>query len=140
MMGTTDWFAFFATFIVDLPVLTLYIVLFLVGIWRQSKGEPGMLVSIAAVVWLLLAVVNKIYFYFLFPMIVQELDDPETFTNVSSFVMGLAYCAPLLILIFGWCPGGILSGPSHSPNTESQDENRGTRATRVLARIIVVFR
>ena len=50
MMGTTDWFAFFATFILDLPVLTLYIVLFLVGIWRQSKGEPGMLVSIAAVV------------------------------------------------------------------------------------------
>ena len=92
MMGTTDWFAFFATFIVDLPVLTLYIVLFLVGIWRQSKGEPGMLVSIAAVVWLLLAVVN------------QELDDPETFTNVSSFVMGLAYCAPLLILIFGLVP------------------------------------
>ena len=104
MMGTTDWFAFFATFIVDLPVLTLYIVLFLVGIWRQSKGEPGMLVSIAAVVWLLLAVVNKIYFYFLFPMIVQELDDPETFTNVSSFVMGLAYCAPLLILSFGLVP------------------------------------
>ncbi len=104
MMGTTDWFAFFATFIVDLPVLTLYIVLFLVGIWRQSKGEPGMLVSIAAVVWLLLAVVNKIYFYFLFPMIVQELDDPETFTNVSSFVMGLAYCAPLLILILGLVP------------------------------------
>lgn len=104
MMGTTEWFRFFATFIVELPVLTLYIVLFLVGIWRQSKGEPGMLVSIAAVVWLLLAVVNKVYFFFLYPMIVQELEDPGTFTSVSSFVMGLAYCAPLLLLIFGLVP------------------------------------
>lgn len=104
MMGTTEWFRFFATFIVELPLLTLYIVLFLVGIWRQSKGEPGMLVSIAAVVWLLLAVVNKVYFFFLYPMILQELEDPGTFNSVSSFVMGLAYCAPLLLLIFGLVP------------------------------------
>ena len=103
-MGTTEWFGFFASFIVDLPALTLYVALFLVGIWRQSKGEPGILVSIAAVVWLLLVVVNKIYFFFVFPMIVEELDDPGTFTSVSSFLIGLAYCAPLLILIFGLVP------------------------------------
>jgi hypothetical protein len=104
-MVDTNWSELLIGIALDLPAVMLYVLLLVVGIWRMNRGEPGALIAAAAVIWIGLRILTKVYYTVLWPLWIDSMSENiNLFIRVSSFVINLAYCIPLLCLIIGLFP------------------------------------
>ena len=104
-MVVTSWSELLIGMAMDLPAVFLYVLLLVVGIWRMNRGEPGGLIAAAALSWIGLSVLSKVYYAFVFPSLIESMGaNVNLFVRVSSFVINLAYCIPILCLIISLFP------------------------------------
>lgn len=104
-MVDTSWSELLILVALDLPVVILYVSLLVVGIWRMNRGEPGGLIAAAALSWIGLSILSKIYYAFVWPSLIESMGaNVNLFVRVSGFVMNLAYCIPILCLIIALFP------------------------------------
>lgn len=102
----STWVNLLISLALDIPAMILYSLLLGLAIWRMKRGESGVFIAVAAVSWMGLSILSKLYFTFVWPAIVDSMDysNVEVFIRISDFALNLAYCFPILCLIIGLFP------------------------------------
>ena len=126
--ANSNWMELFIAVALDSPALILYFLLLGLGVLRATRGEGGIFIVIAALSWIGLSLVSKLYYTLVWPTVIDSIvsgeleifdGDVESFVRLSSFAINLAYCFPLLCLLIGLLPRRTT--PPQDNRTKPQD-------------------